>query len=275
LYEQDSVDEDILMASREIPQLLSELRQAIERNELTLFYQPKFHAHTTAVVGVEALLRWRHPDRGLLRPDDFLPLVREHGLMGRVTDLVVNMALDDALQWHTAGVDVPVAVNLFPPLLSDIDLPDKLCHALSDRGLEVSALAVEITEDLFVDDMDTTKMVLNELVERGISIALDDFGTGYSALSYLSDLPIDEVKLDRDFVARAIVDERAAMVVGAIIDLAHKLGLVIVAEGIDNAESAARLRDLDCDVLQGYYLSRPLPADEVVGALTAATRPTY
>lgn len=115
-------------------QLLGELRQAIDRRELTLVYQPKFDAHTTAIVGVEALLRWRHPDRGLLSPEEFMPTVRQHGLMGRITDLVVNRALDDALRWHTAGVEVPVAVNLFPPLLSNLNLPSKICQALADRG---------------------------------------------------------------------------------------------------------------------------------------------
>ena len=255
-------------------QLLGDLYQAIDRRELTLVYQPKFDARSTAIVGVEALLRWHHPDRGLLNPEQFLPVVQEPRLMGRITDLVVAGALDDALQWRTAGVDVPVAVNIFAPLLANLDLPSKLCRALRDRGLEASALTIEITEHLFVEDMKRTQTVLDELVQRGIRVAIDDFGTGYSALSYLSDLPIDEVKLDHDFIARALTDRRAATVVSAIIDLAHKLGLVIVAEGIENAEDAAHLRDLGCDVLQGHYLSPPLVADEVLGLLTADTRLT-
>ncbi|WP_155902327.1 EAL domain-containing protein [Mycolicibacterium sp. CBMA 226] len=255
--------------------MLVELRQAIDRSELSLVYQPKFDARTAAVVGVEALLRWRHLDRGLLRPHDFLPLVREHGLMGQATSLVVNMALDDAERWYAAGAEVPVAVNLFAPLLSDLNLPDHLSRALDDRGLAPSALAVEITEDLFVDNMEDTRTVLTGLVDRGIRIALDDFGTGYSALTYLSDLPIDEIKLDHDFIARAAVDERAAMVVQTIIDLAHKLGFGTVAEGIESAESAAQLRDFGCDVLQGFFLSPPLPAAEVPGVVGAGARLTF
>lgn len=226
-------------------------------------------------MGVEALLRWRHLDRGLLRPGEFLPLVRQHGLMGQATGLVVNMALDDALRWYTAGAEVPVAVNLFAPLLSDLKLPDQLCQALDDRGLAPSALAVEITEDLFVDNMADTRTVLAVLADRGIRIALDDFGTGYSALTYLSDLPIHEIKLDHDFIARVTADERAAMVVSTIIDLAHKLGFETVAEGIESAESAVQLRDFGCDVLQGYFLSPPLPASEVLGVLTSSARPVF
>ena len=258
-----------------ISELLMDLRQAIDRDELSLVYQPKFDAHTAAVVGVEALLRWRHLDRGLLRPADFLPLVREHGLMDQATGLVVNMALDDALRWYAAGTEVPVAVNLFASLLSDLKLPDHLCQALDDRGLPSSALTVEITEDLFVDNMEDTRTVLMGLLDRGIRIALDDFGTGYSALTYLSDLPIDEIKLDHDFIARVTVDERAALVVRTIIDLAHKLGFGTVAEGIESAESAAQLRDFGCDVLQGFFLSPPLPASEVLGVVRAGARAAF
>lgn len=237
-----------------------------------LVYQPKFDARTAAIVGVEALLRWRHPDRGLLGPEDFLPVVHEHELMARITDLVVNGSLDAARQWHAAGVDVPVAVNIFAPLLANLDLPRKLGQALSDRGLDASALTVEITESLFLADMGRTQTVLNEFVQRGIRIAIDGFGSGYSALSYLSDLPIDEIKFDNDFIARALLGGRAAVVVSAVIDLAHQLGLVTVAEGIENAEAAAYVRDLGCDVLQGFYLSPPLAADEMLGVLTAATQ---
>ena len=260
---------------RAIAQLLADLRQAIDGDQLSLVYQPKFDARTAAVVGVEALLRWRHLDRGLLRPHEFLPLVRQYGLMDQATDLVVNMALDDTLRWYTAGAEVPVAVNLFAPLLSDLNLPDHLCRALDDRGLPPSALAVEITEDLFVDNMEDTQTVLAGLADRGIRIALDDFGTGYSALTYLSDLPIDEIKLDHDFIARVTADERAALVVSTIIDLAHKLGFQTVAEGIESAESAVLVRDLGSDVLQGYFLSPPLPSADVLGVLEPGARPTF
>ncbi len=250
-----------------IVQVLGELRQAIERSELALVYQPKFAAVTRDVVGVEALLRWPHPERGLLGPEGFLPLVREHGLMGAITDLVIATALDDAARWWARGVDVPVAVNLFAPLLDDLGLPRRVGAALAERGLPASALTVEITEDLFLTDIPRTRTVLAQLRERGVRIAIDDFGSGYSALSYLSDLPIDEVKLDHDFVAPAMNDLRAATVVGSVIDLAHRLGLVAVAEGVESAEMAARITEFGCDMLQGYYLSAPLKVDELIGLL--------
>ncbi|OBK81696.1 EAL domain-containing protein [Mycobacterium sp. 1164985.4] len=256
-------------------QALADLRQALDRRELTLFYQPKFDAHTTVIVGVEALLRWRHPGRGLLNPEEFLPSVREYELMDRITDLAVSSALDDAKRWYSAGIQVPVAVNFFAPLLADPNLPHRTCQALADRDLTASALTIEITEGLLVDDTERSRGVLNELVAQGVRIAVDDFGTGYSALSYLADLPLHEIKLDHDFVARAIISKRAAIVVNAITDLSHKLGLITVAEGIENAASAAYLRDLGCDVLQGYFLSPPLTADEMFGLLMAPPRLRY
>lgn len=251
---------------------IEEFRQAMDRSELTLVYQPKFSAHTLEIVGVEALLRWRHPDRGQLAPEEFLPLVREHSLMGPVTEVVLNTALDDAQRWHSAGSDVPVAVNIYAELLGNLDLPGEISQALTCRGLNASALTVEITEDMFVQDAERTNTVLHQLVELGIRIAIDDFGTGYSALAYLCDLPISELKLDHHFVARVMTNRRAAMVVCAITDLAHKLGFVTVAEGIESTELATQLGELGCDVLQGFHLNPPLPAGEVPGLLTAATR---
>ncbi len=161
----------------------------------------------------------------LAPPDQFLPLVRRHGLMGSVTQLVIGKALDDARSWHRAGADVSVAVNLFAPSVANVDLPETIAHALADHGLRPSALTVEITEELFMDSTERTRTVLEELRHNGIRIAIDDFGSGYSALSYLRDLPIDEVKLDRTFIASILIDQRAAAVVRAVVDLAHVLGV--------------------------------------------------
>ncbi len=255
--------------------LLGELCQAIDRLELTLVYQPKFDLRTTKIVGVEALLRWPHPERGILAPEEFLPLVRRDGLMGPVNDFVVNRALDDAVVWHAASVDVPVAVNLFPPTLANLKLPGAIAHALAARGLSSAALTVEITEHLFIDNMERTQTVLEQLRRNGIRIVIDDFGTGYCTLSYLRDLPIDEVKLDRNFIAPILVDRRAAVIVRAVVDLVHALGLTIVAEGVEDAETAARLREYGCDVGQGYFLSPPVTSEELLALLkTPATSTT-
>ncbi len=246
--------------------LLGDLRHAIANAELTLVYQPKFELATGRIVGAEALLRWPRPD-GLLTPEDFLPLVRRHGLITAITDLVLNRALDDALAWQNASLGLPVAVNLFAPSLANLGIPAQITTALADRGLDPRVLTVEITEDLFLDDMERTRTVLDQLRHSGIRIAIDDFGSGYSALSYLRDLPIDEVKLDSTFIAPIPVDERAAAVVRAVVDLCHTLNLTTVVEGVEDAETAARLREFGCDVGQGYHFSPPLTSDELLELL--------
>ncbi|MBB3603808.1 diguanylate cyclase (GGDEF)-like protein [Mycolicibacterium sp. BK556] len=254
-------------------QLLGELRQAIDSVELTLLYQPKFNLLTGAMVGVEALVRWPHHRRGLLSPDEFLPLVRHHGLMRPVTDLVINTALDAVLQWHQEGLQLPVAVNMSAPLLADPHLPTRIRRALAERNLPASALTVEITEDLVLGNIEGTRDVLNQLRCSGIRIAIDDFGSGYSTLSYLCELPVDEVKLDRKLVLPILTDVRVATVVRAVIALAHELGLIVVAEGVEDATTAARLTEFGCDVVQGFYFSVPVSAAEVSGLAAKPTTP--
>lgn len=253
--------------------LLGELRHAIDRGELDVVYQPKVQLSTGHVVGVEALLRWPHPQLGVLRPDTFIPLVRRQGLMRPVTDLVFEKALEDAAQWMAVGKGVPVAVNLFAALLRDRQLPVRLCRALEDRGLPADMLTVEITEDVVLNDLSQVTAVLRGLGERGIRVAIDDFGSGYSALSYLRDLQIDEVKLDRHFIASVTGHQRAAAVVRAVIDLGHELGITVVAEGVEDGETVTWLRDHGCDLGQGFYLGMPAAA-AVVAELVDVRRST-
>ena len=255
---------DLAEFGGEEDQLVQQLRDAVERQELSLVYQPKFHLASGAMVGVEALLRWPHPQRGIITPDEFLPIVRRNALIEPVTQFVIETALDDARDWRAAGLDIPVAVNLFPPSLAAPALPDRLGRALAERGLDSSALTVEITEDVLLDDIDLTRSVLRELRERGISVAIDDFGSGYSALWYLRDLPVDEVKLDRGFIAPVTGDPRAGAVARAVIDLAHVLLMKTVAEGVENLDTANWLRRHGCDIVQGYYFSPPLTATELL-----------
>ncbi len=251
--------------------LLGELRQAIDKFELTLFYQPKVDLRTSAIVGVEALVRWPHPEKGMLGPQHFLPLVRRHGMMWPITELVVKKALDDAARWHAESVDVPVAVNLFAPLLADLTLPDRIVKGLANRGLSARALTVELTEDLLLGNMDRTREVMTKLRQSGIRIAIDDFGQAYSAFSYLRDLPVDEVKLDHTFVAAITTDPRAAIVAQSVLDMARMLGLTSVAEGVESAETAASLIAFGCDYAQGFYYSPPLTFDDMF-ALLKSTR---
>jgi diguanylate cyclase len=252
---------------------LGELRHAIDRGDLALVYQPKFDLRTAEIVGVEALVRWPHPERGLLGPEHFLPLVRQNGLMGAVTELVLARALDDVAAWSSQGVQTTVAVNISAPSLGDLHLPNRISQLLADRELRPDCLTVEITEDLLLDNTVGSRDTLNRLRESGIRIAIDDFGSGYSALWYLRDLPIDELKLDKEFIAPVVDDPRAASIVRAVIALAHELNVTTVAEGVENADTADRLREYDCDLVQGFYYSRPVSAAAVAEMLSSSMSP--
>lgn len=192
--------------------------------------------------------------------------------MRPVTDLVFRKVLDDCARWVSMGLDVPVAVNLFAPLLRDARLPDTVRRVLQERNLPAGLLTIEITEDLVLDEVGRVTGVLQQLRDDGIRIAIDDFGSGYSALSYLRDLPIDEVKFDRHFIASVATDARAAAVVSAVIDLTHNLGITVVAEGVEDAETASWLREHSCDIGQGYYFSRPVSSADISELLAAQAR---
>ena len=253
--------------------LLGELRHAIDNGALDVVYQPKVELSTELIVGVEALLRWPHPLLGELRPDAFLSLVRQHGLMRSVTDLVLDRVLDDAACWASRGVATPVAVNLFAPSLRDTQLPLSLSRALADRDLSAGMLTVEITEDLVLNEVSQVTAVLHRLRADGIRVAIDDFGSGYSALSYLRDLPIDEVKFDRHLIAPITSDPRAAAVVRAMIDLVHALGITVVAEGVEDIATADWLRVHGCDIAQGYYFGKPVSAEAISQLMAVEVRP--
>ena len=267
-------DTDRHVTTRAGMELLAQLRHAIEHGDLAVHYQPKLSLRSGEMVGVEALVRWHHPERGLLHPAQFLPLARHNALMHAMTELVVDRALDDAAVWHARGHRLPVAVNLFPPTLADLDLPARLDHALKGHGLTSSALTVEITEDFMLGNLDRARVVLTGLRHRGISIAIDDFGSGYSSLCYLNELPIDEVKLDRSFTASITEDPRAAAIVRSVIDLSHTLGLTTVAEGVEDPGTAALLTGYGCDIAQGHYFSHPITAPELLNLLTQPTHTT-
>lgn len=254
--------------------LLTDFRRALNDGHLEMFYQPQWDLSTGRISGAEALMRWPHPERGLLGPEEFLPLVRRHGLMRPVNEAALTMALADAARWQAPGGATRVAVNVFAPTLADRNLPANIAAALDRNDLQPSALTVEITEDLLLNDVGRARRVLDQIRETGIRLSIDDFGSGHSALTYLRDLPVDEVKLDRDFVAPVLTDPRAAAVVRAVVELAHHLGLVIVAEGVENAATAALLADYGCDVLQGNHFSPALPAAELMALFASPPDPT-
>jgi diguanylate cyclase (GGDEF)-like protein len=239
---------------------LAELRHGLDHEQMTLHYQPKLDLLTGSVNGVEALVRWEHPTRGLLYPDSFLGLVEDAGLMRQLTQQVLQMALDQAAEWHRTGRPLTVAVNLSASSLVDSDLPEQVRRLLADRDLPAGALQLEITEEFLMSDRDRARTILGRLRDQGIEICVDDFGTGYSSLAYLRELPIDELKLDRSFVFPMADDARAAALVVSTIGLAHSLGLRMVAEGVENPTALEELSRHGCDQAQGFHLSRPVPA---------------
>jgi diguanylate cyclase (GGDEF)-like protein len=242
---------------------LEELRTAIFNRTLVVHYQPKVHTRTLEVTGVEALVRWQHSTRGLLLPDAFLPLVEDAGLMRDLTDAVLEQSLDQVKRWRTAGRVLSVAVNLSASSLVDAELPLRVWSALRDRDLPSDALELEITEDFLMGDRERARAILGDLRRLGIRVAVDDFGTGYSSLAYLRELPIDELKLDRSFVAPMGDDPRAAAIVRSTIDLAHSLGMTMVAEGVEDGATADQLTLSSCDKIQGFFFSKALPSGDL------------
>jgi len=242
---------------------VEELRTALTSNQLVVHYQPKIDLGTGEVHSVEGLVRWNHPTRGLLHPDAFLDLIEEAGLMHAMTLVVLAIALDQAALWRAAGRQLTIAVNLSASSLADTDLPEQVAVMLAARNLPPGALQLEITEDFLIADRDRAKSILTRLRRHGIQICVDDFGTGYNSLSYLRDLPIDELKLDRSLILPMIDDPRAAALVASTISLAHSLDLRLVAEGVETQFAYTELTRLGCDQAQGYYMSRPVPAAEL------------
>jgi diguanylate cyclase (GGDEF)-like protein len=258
--------------SAERLQLLGDLRRALLHDELVLHFQPKVALHTGRVIGVEALVRWQHPERGLLGPGDFLSLAERTGLIADVTRWVLDAAVRQCGAWREEGTDLPVAVNLAAANIVDATLPDAVAETLRRYDVPGDRLECEISEDTVMGDPRRATDVLERLRALGVRLSLDDFGTGHSSLSYLKRLPLDEVKIDRSFVIGMAEDASDAAIVRSTIDLARHLGLAVVAEGVETAEVLDVLASLDCDVAQGFLLSQPLPAAELDAWLAARAR---
>ncbi len=253
--------------------LLGELRRGIDRRELVLHYQPKVSLSTGEVVGVEALVRWMHPGRGLVQPDEFMPLAEHTGLIGPLTSYVLDVALAQARRWSDAGRPLQVAVNLSARNLLDDLLADSVFGLLDKHGVPASMLELEVTETAIMTQPLRAKLLLERLRDRGVRLSVDDFGSGYTSLAQLTSLPVTEVKVDRSFVLTMTTDPGNALVVRSVIDLAHSLGLAAVAEGVETEEALARLADFGCDIAQGYLLARPMPADQLDAWLAAGSPP--
>ena len=242
----------------------SELMQAINRDELVLYFQPKIELGTSKVTSVEALVRWQHPQRGFLPPDLFIPMAEQTGLIDQLTVWVLKKAMLQCAEFNNAGMDITVAVNLSARSLHDFRLPGEIARMLSDGKIRPSMLVLEITESAVMSDPAEALEVLQILDKMGVSLSIDDFGTGYSSLAYLTKLPVGEIKIDKSFVLEMVLEKHAAVIVRSTIELGHNLGKKVVAEGVETEEVWNLLTVLGCDTAQGYYMSKPLPADKLM-----------
>ncbi len=242
--------------------IMSELSQAIANDDLQIYFQPKISCKTMEVCGAEVLVRWKHESMGLIPPDQFIPMAERTGLIGPLTNWVLQATCQRLKTWHGRGMDLKVSVNLAVQTLLDPEFPETLTGLLAAVDLPKDSLMLEITETSVMQDPELALKILFRLRDMGIAISIDDFGTGYSSLSYLGEMPVSEVKIDKSFVLEMLNQQKDAVIVKATIDLAHNLGLKVVAEGVETKVIAQKLGGLGCDILQGYLFSRPIPGPE-------------
>ncbi len=241
--------------------VLSEFRRALDSDEIVVFYQPIMYMDGERVHGAEGLVRWEHPELGLLPPSDFIPIVEQTGLIGPLTRHVLERAIAQCAGWRAAGRELTVSVNLSVRNLLDPDLPAVIGDLISRYSLDPEALQLEITESMLMSDPDRSLVTLTRLAQLGVGLSVDDYGTGYSSLANLRRLPIDELKIDRSFVSPMLSDESDLIIVRSTINLGHDLGLKVVAEGVEDEATLDRLAGLGCDFAQGYHFSKPLAPD--------------
>ena len=244
--------------------LVVEMRSAIERNEFELYYQPKLHLRTGLVTRAEVLIRWNHPQRGLLAPGAFIPVAERTGLIRALTDWVFDRALQQCREWQDQGAPVHLAVNVSAKSLQEQTLPTKVNAMLEKWKVDPRFLKIEITESSIMSDPAHALAITSMLQSIGVRLSVDDFGTGYSSLTHLRQLPIDEIKIDKSFVFAMTSSEADLAIVRTVIDLAHNLGKQVCAEGVENQETWEMLDGLGCDLIQGYWISRPVPAAKLL-----------
>ncbi|MCU1347963.1 MAG: diguanylate phosphodiesterase [Acidobacteria bacterium] len=260
--------EDHEPRSAESLSLVVEMRHAIERNEFELYYQPKLHLRSGLVTRAEVLIRWNHPQRGLLPPSVFIPIAERTGLIRPITDWLLDRAMQQCRSWQDDGVPLHVAVNISAKSLLEQTLPAKVNAVLTKWGVDPRFLKIEITESSIMADPAHALAILSMLQSMGVRLSVDDFGTGYSSLTHLRELPIDEIKIDKAFVMGMLTSDADAAIVRTVIDLAHNLGKQVCAEGVEDAETMRRLEEMGCDLAQGYFISRAVPAAALMTWLT-------
>ena len=251
--------------------LMSELKKGLQHDQLSLYFQPKINLHTSRVCGVEALIRWHHPTRGFISPEEFIPLAEQGGLIRELTSRVIRMSMEHLQHWKAIGISIPVSINLSVRDIQDNNLPSQISSAIENHALDASCLELEITESAFMSAPQKGLRVLKNLDSLGIPMGIDDFGTGYSSIAYLRDLPVKIIKIDRSFVMDMDSNDNNRKIVKSIIDLGHNLDLQVVAEGVENRKSLDMLKNLGCDMAQGYFILKPRPFDELTDWLQKKT----
>jgi EAL domain-containing protein (putative c-di-GMP-specific phosphodiesterase class I) len=264
----DAIDIDKYSSTNKIdhksPILVKELEKAIRQHSLILHYQPQLNMKTGALQGVEALVRWHHPTRGLVFPDQFIPLAEDNDLIGILTEEVITMAVEQIQNWQIAGFDTVVSVNVSAENITSLRLPEQLKELTDKHTIDPKMIQLEITESAVMSKLTDSLDVLNRLRMKGFSLSIDDFGTGYSSLSHLYQAPFTELKIDQQFVMRMLKDNEAMVIVKICIMLGQMLGMTTVAEGVETNKHWDKLQELGCDIAQGYLVAKPMPASDLL-----------
>lgn len=243
--------------------LLNQLRQALENDQFVLHYQPQIDIETGNIMGVEALVRWEHPEKGLLYPDSFIGLAEETGIIIQMGEWILKKACIQAKEWLDQGYDIKMSVNISAKQFQHRNFIKEIIDVLTETKLNPKNLTLEITETIAISDMDHTLNILTKLKNLGIAVAIDDFGTGYSSLSYLNEMSVNELKIDRSFIWDIERNDKNKLISNTIIVLAKQLGLRVIAEGVENSEQLYILKEMNCDIAQGYHFSRPVTKERI------------
>lgn len=258
-----SLFDPVLEAHAEAERLLIEdLKLAIKNKDIDLYYQPIIDSNTKAVLGVEALARWHHPEQGLIMPIKFIPLAEKNNLIGQLGELVLEKACQQLAHWRAHDIDIFIAVNLSPIQFNDPELINKIKHCINDYQIPAHRLEIEVTESTLMESNNTAEHMLDELIKLGVRLSIDDFGTGYCSLSYLKNMPAHKIKIDKSFVDELELDKTTTAITRSVIGLARELNITVTAEGIEDESQMAWLQAQQCDQFQGYLFSRPLPSDK-------------
>ena len=243
---------------------VEELKNAIIEKQLVLYYQPQVDLKTGKLCGVEALVRWQHPERGMVFPDQFIGLAEKNNLIGDLTASVIAMSIEQSREWQSSGLVTKISVNISSDNITSLSLPEQLTDMLSSNQLDPTRLTLEVTESALMGELVTSLDILTRLRMKGFGLSIDDFGTGYSSLSQLHKIPFTELKIDQSFIMSMTQDDEAKAIVKTCILLGHELNMELVAEGVETQEILDILKDFGCDIAQGYHISRPMPADALL-----------